>query len=788
MHNNSWLEDPLAPFYQADSVDMEDADGVSLGSPSSTPEAVAEESYTQDGTTFNQGDTEYLVDVGMADSPALTTPPAVNQLETNVICEQQLKLAIWSHPNPTPSPAINALRSPTLPLLNPSSSQPFTSQSRDSFAAAGGLVVSKPNPSGQSSSKPTPNLPVRPAGHDGRFTSAQKGKKKVPGTVQKESSFPDLLYPANFKLDKRPPKEKAGERDIQIERNFIHIHLLLTQDQSASNQLLTAFNKLQSDLTSFIDRYNLKPEPLPQPPRPPSPIPQPLPPPTPIPETLASPPEVAPLPLTFRDLLSCITDSPSHGDAAFHKRPPPDHDIALRAPKRPRIDTPHQLGHSPSAIMVAPARWSLPPSSFAIITVINRWRAFFEARGASLPAPDSAEHLEPTDSGSYVKKAPLISFSESLPSPYPLLPTSFSSSPVLLRTSSHNLCTPTVTPPLNIHHSSLKIMSWNINGRYLLNLLSSEFLNLLQTADIILLQEIRLQSESCMKTPPGYLSFVRNRRRLDNDIENPWGGVATLVRENLDCFLCQDLSSPDLLVVEVNGTLIRNVYIPPESSCTNWQDWSDINPWDAFVENTHLIMQLDMPSVTGGNINSRIGNLSPHAGHPDRVSSDLTLSTRGRLLLDLCNTHQLTILNGSSSLPGSHSSPTSFQRRHNALGHSITLKTVIDYFIITPFLFPFVTELNVRPETDWSDHSPIIVNIIAPVTPACTTPLTPAFRRRIVPAPLLTDTDLFQHRILHSEPPSHASQLLALYGHASPTPLPLPPLKIYTCHEAAEAE
>ncbi|KAJ3927051.1 MAG: hypothetical protein NXY57DRAFT_965873 [Lentinula lateritia] len=406
------LEDPLARFYQVESVDMEDANGVSLGSPSSLPETVAEESYTQDGTTLYQDGTEYLIEVGVADSPALATPPAVDHLETNVSRERQLKSAIRSRPNPTPSPAIvrrndsngaihfqNALCSPTPPLLNPSSSRPFTSQSRDNFAAAGGLVVSKPNRGGRSSSRPTANLPIRPAGHDGHFTSAQKGKKKVPATVQKESSFPDLLYPANFKLDKRPPKKKQ----------------LLTQDQSASNQLLTALNKLQSDLTGFINRSNLKPEALPQPPRRPSPIPQllaeppRLPSPTPIPQILASPPDVA-LPLTFRDLLSRITDSPSHGAAASQKRPPLDDDTAPHAPKRPRIDTPHQLGHSPSAIMVAPVCWALPTSSSLITAVINRWGAFFEARGASLPVPDFAEHLEPTDSGSLVVR---LSFTDS---------------------------------------------------------------------------------------------------------------------------------------------------------------------------------------------------------------------------------------------------------------------------------------------------------------------------------------------------------------------------------------
>ncbi|KAJ4474703.1 ribonuclease H-like domain-containing protein, partial [Lentinula edodes] len=46
--------------------------------------------------------------------------------------------------------------------------------------------------------------------------------------------------------------------------------------------------------------------------------------------------------------------------------------------------------------------------------------------------------------------------------------------------------------------------------------------------------------------------------------------------------------------------------------------------------------------------------------------------------------------------------------------------------------------------------------------------------------PLLTDIDFLQNKILHSEPRSHVSQLLGLYGHASHTLLPFPPLKIYT--------
>ncbi|KAJ3898252.1 ribonuclease H-like domain-containing protein [Lentinula edodes] len=70
--------------------------------------------------------------------------------------------------------------------------------------------------------------------------------------------------------------------------------------------------------------------------------------------------------------------------------------------------------------------------------------------------------------------------------------------------------------------------------------------------------------------------------------------------------------------------------------------------------------------------------------------------------------------------------------------------------------------------------------MIAPGTPARSTSLKPPFRRSTVHTPLLTETDFFQDSILHSEPPSLTSQLLTLYGHASSTLVPLPPLKIYT--------
>ncbi|KAJ4489030.1 hypothetical protein C8R41DRAFT_867841 [Lentinula lateritia] len=258
-----------------------------------------------------------------------------------------------------------------------------------------------PTTKGASSSK-LPSKPLElPAGQDGRFTSAQKGKKKTPTTIQRESSFPDLLYPPDFKLDKRPPKEKAGDQDIRVERNFIHLHQLLTLDHSTLAQLLTTLNKLQADFTVFLNNPNhisqlSLPPPSSTPPLPPVPTT-----PTPVPQDSTH--VVTPQTGTCPDLLSRIMDSPSVPVPPPHKRPHSELDPTAPSPSKfARISSPHHLGHSPSAILLAPAWWALPTSPAAIIAMLGRWQTFFDAHGASLPLPDLAECLDTTENGSYV--------------------------------------------------------------------------------------------------------------------------------------------------------------------------------------------------------------------------------------------------------------------------------------------------------------------------------------------------------------------------------------------------
>ncbi|KAJ3879890.1 hypothetical protein F5051DRAFT_401523 [Lentinula edodes] len=421
MSEVTWLEDPLGPYHPEDSLERDDADGVSLGSPSSTGEPLGVEELSPEPTTIDPHNSNDDPDIGVNSDHHPSPLSGSYSPGTTATREDQLKLLIASRPNYNFHPAIirrndsngaihfqDSGHASSPPLLSPSSLRPFASQSRDSFAAAGGLVVSKLGAKGNSSSKLPSKLPEQPAGQDGRFTSAQKGKKRAPTTIQKESSFPNLLYPPDFKLDKRPPKEKAGDRDIRIERNFIHIHELLTQDRSVSGQLLTALNKLQSDFTGFLSDFNHTSQPS-SPPFPlPLPTPSPLstptsPLPTFTPDTQDSLRTVTLQTGSFGDLLSRITDGPSPPARASLKRPRSEHDHPNPSPsKLPRIASPLQLGHDPSTIMVAPARWAVPTSSAAIIAVIGRWQPFFEARGARLPLPDLAEHVKACEDKSYV--------------------------------------------------------------------------------------------------------------------------------------------------------------------------------------------------------------------------------------------------------------------------------------------------------------------------------------------------------------------------------------------------
>ncbi|KAJ3773071.1 ribonuclease H-like domain-containing protein, partial [Lentinula raphanica] len=82
------------------------------------------------------------------------------------------------------------------------------------------------------------------------------------------------------------------------------------------------------------------------------------------------------------------------------------------------------------------------------------------------------------------------------------------------------------------------------------------------------------------------------------------------------------------------------------------------------------------------------------------------------------------------------------------------------------------------PENKWSDHAPLILDVIAPTTTPMPTQ-SPA-RRPTIECPLRSDIDQLQHDTLHATPPSLLSQQLNLFGHATPDLSNRSPLKLYS--------
>ncbi|KAJ3803464.1 hypothetical protein F5876DRAFT_85291 [Lentinula aff. lateritia] len=168
----NWLEDPLGPYYLEDALEIDDADGVSLGSLSSTAGPLEEEVLSPELTSAETLDNNNAADVEVNISQPLSPFSDQYPLGLTVTREHRLKSLISSRPELDSLPAIirrndsngaihfqDSGHSHHLPLLSSSSLRSFTSQSCDSFAAAGGLVVSKPSAKGMSLSKLPSKLP-----------------------------------------------------------------------------------------------------------------------------------------------------------------------------------------------------------------------------------------------------------------------------------------------------------------------------------------------------------------------------------------------------------------------------------------------------------------------------------------------------------------------------------------------------------------------------------------------------------------------------------------------------
>ena len=166
----------------------------------------------------------------------------------------------------------------------------------------------------------------------------------------------------------------------------------------------------------------------------------------------------------------------------------------------------------------------------------------------------------------------------------------------------------------------------------------------------------------------------------------------TTSRHNEYCMWAQ-VSLPNSTRVNV-----VNVYLPPASSLTRRGVGED-EARDAIA---HMLTNLppQQPSFVCGDLNTRIGNMSPSFDDTclGRISQDTRVCPRAGWLLDICDQHHLHVLNGH--LPQPPAPPT----HRGPWGASI-----VDYILSTEGTLTL--EYNHRGTLGLSDHTLLLTTL-----------------------------------------------------------------------------
>ncbi|TEB20118.1 hypothetical protein FA13DRAFT_1820382 [Coprinellus micaceus] len=185
----------------------------------------------------------------------------------------------------------------------------------------------------------------------------------------------------------------------------------------------------------------------------------------------------------------------------------------------------------------------------------------------------------------------------------------------------------------------------------------------------------------------------------------PGGGVTALVSTELNCTFREDLSCPDLIVLDLPDFFLINSYLPPANSRA--KHWDQKEAMKSLLQTVNLLYHLDhgtiaarKPIVLMGDLNGRIANHQLPGDtllHFPRHSSDNVMNTRGRWIINsVSNPHSLAIVNGTCFENAQTGRRTSFQKKGSS---------IIDDAMLSESLLETVVSLSItRPMPTW-DHA-----------------------------------------------------------------------------------
>ncbi|THU97582.1 hypothetical protein K435DRAFT_796379 [Dendrothele bispora CBS 962.96] len=199
----------------------------------------------------------------------------------------------------------------------------------------------------------------------------------------------------------------------------------------------------------------------------------------------------------------------------------------------------------------------------------------------------------------------------------------------------------------------------NVNGDLRVKLERPEFKNDFKNFDVIFYQETHLRpnEHECIQVPDGFQMFVKSRPG-PKDLRRPWGGVITFARTELNASVRNDLSSTDILSLEIQQCILVNAYILPVNS-TSWMEFTDVHPFEHLLRILIATYSMSLPVLIMGDLNARTGITQTNTAET-RSSSDTTTCGRGSRLLRELQSTGYSIVNGCMKLGPTADRATSF--------------------------------------------------------------------------------------------------------------------------------
>ena len=281
----------------------------------------------------------------------------------------------------------------------------------------------------------------------------------------------------------------------------------------------------------------------------------------------------------------------------------------------------------------------------------------------------------------------------------------------------------------------IKLLSHNIQGGIERKLLFNDVLDNIALNDVVFLQETWLVDSNQLNVS-GF-SIFRSDRGSHKKKHSGSGGVVTLYKTHLSKGLSKIPSKhKDFMWVKfdrnffnmTNDLYIINCYIPPEDSVVHIDTSYDI--LEVLFEEVSKFSRLGYVGIAG-DLNARTGNTHENLiGHnfdvvnefdricvgtnnhcpihlPFRQNRDKIRNSFGSKLIEIIEANNMVILNGRV-MGDSFGEKTCFT--HNG-------SSTVDYFILSEPLVEKVNYMQVRPQTWYSDHSPLELSLSLDIMP-----------------------------------------------------------------------